>query len=141
MKQVGVVVSAEEDKAKVLLTRQSACGECKGCKLGSDDMEMEVEAFNSIDAKIGDRVEVDMENQNVLAAAFIAYTIPLIALFLGVFVGNMILGRAGMTKYKDIGSGIFGILLTIITYIIIRTKEKTLRSDKRFVPTITGISR
>jgi len=44
-----------------------------------------------------------------------------------------------MAEYKDLGSGLFGLLLTAITYSIIRSKEKSFKSNKKFVPTITGI--
>ncbi|HZJ76100.1 MAG TPA: SoxR reducing system RseC family protein [Oscillospiraceae bacterium] len=139
MKQNGIIVSIDKDRAKVVLKRQSSCGDCKACKLGRDDMNMEINAINSINAKIGDRVEIDMDYRNVLAAAFIAYALPLFALIGGVFIGNTVLGKIGMAQYREIGSGLCGLLFTAITFIIIRFKEKSFRLDKRFAPIITGI--
>ena len=139
MKQSGIIVSVDEDRARVMLRRQSFCGDCKACKLGRDDMNMEINAINSVNAKIGDRVEIDMDHRNVLVAAFIAYVLPLFALIGGIFIGNTVLGKIGMVEYREIGSGLFGLLLTAITFIIIKFKEKSFKSNKRFIPVITGI--
>lgn len=140
MKQCGVVISTDGDRAKVILQRQSACGDCQGCKLGSEDTKMEIDAINFIDAKIGDRVEINMEHQNVLAAAFIAYMVPFFALIGGIVAGNIILGKIGAVQYKEVGSGLFGLLLTAITFLAIRFKEKSFKSNESFVPVITGIT-
>ena len=139
MKQSGIIISVNDDRAKVMLQRQTACGDCKACKLGSEDAKIEVDAINSVNAKIGDHVEIDIEHQSFLSAAFIMYLLPLFALIGGIFIGNAILNMVGMTEYKDLGSGLFGLLLTAITYIIIRSKEKSFRSNKKFIPIITSI--
>lgn len=139
MKQSGIIISINEDKARVKLQRQSSCEGCQACKLGRADMNIEIDAINPVNAKIGDHVEVDMEHQNFLTAAFIVYAIPLVALIGGILIGNAILGKVGMTEYKDMGSGLFGLLLTVVTFIIIRSKEKSFKSSKKFVPVITGI--
>lgn len=140
MKQCGVIISTDGDRAKVMLQRQSSCGDCTGCKLGNEDTKMEVEAINPINAKIGDWVEIDMEHQNVLAAAFIAYAIPLIALIAGIVVGGILLDAIGLAQYKEIGAGLFGLLLTAITFLVIRSKESSFRENKTFVPIIVSIS-
>lgn len=139
MRQCGVVMSIDGDRAKVVMQRQSACGDCKGCRWGEDDSSMEIEAVNSINAKIGDHVEIDMEHQNVLFAAFIAYMIPLVALIAGVVLGSVLLEKIGLAQYKEVGSGIIGLASTAIAYLIIRLKEGSLKANKSFVPIITNI--
>ena len=139
MRQCGVVMSTDGDKAKVVMQRHSACGDCKGCRWGEEDSSMEIEAINSINAKIGDHVEIDMEHQNVLFAAFIAYMIPLIALITGVFIGNVLLDKIGLVEYKEVGVGMIGLAFTGISYAIIRLKENSFKLDKSFVPVITNI--
>lgn len=140
MRQCGVVMSTDGDKAKVVLQRHTACGDCQGCKMGNEDMSMEIEAMNSINAKIGDRVEIDMEHQNVLAAAFIAYMLPLFALIGGILIGSILLEKVGLVEYKEVGSGLLGLVLTAITFVAIRLKENSFKSNKKFVPVITGVS-
>lgn len=141
MRQSGTVISTRGSKAKVLLERQSACGDCKGCRWGDEDMSMEIEAINSANAKTGDRVEINMENQDVFKAAFIAYAIPLFALIIGVIIGSKILGIIGLQgEYKEIGSGIIGFVLTGVTYFGIKTREKTLKKNKNYIPVISEIS-
>lgn len=139
MKQSGIIVSVNENRAKVKLQRQTSCGDCKACKLGRTDINIEIDAINSVNAKIGDHVEIDMEHQSFLIAAFIVYALPLFALIGGILIGNAVLSKSGMIEYKDIGSGLFGLLLTAITFIVIRSREKSFKSNKKFVPIITGI--
>lgn len=140
MRQCGTVISTDKNKAKVLLQRQSACGDCKGCRWGDDDMSMELEAVNAVNAKEGDSVQIDMEHQDVLKAAFIAYVIPLITLIGGVIIGSMLLESIGLDKYKEIGSGLFGLLLTGISYLVIRSREKVIEKNKNYIPIIREIS-
>lgn len=103
-------------------------------------MSIEIEAINSIHAKIGDRVEVDMEHQNVLFAAFIAYVIPLVALLAGVVLGSLLLENIGMDAYKEVGAGMIGLVSTAVAYLIIRSKEGSFKSNKKLIPVITQIS-
>jgi len=140
MRQCGVIMSTDGDRAKVVMQRQSACGDCKGCRWGEDDASMEIEAINSINAKIGDRVEIDMEHQNVLAAAFIAYMIPLITLIAGVILGSVLLDKIGLVQYKEVGSSIIGLVLTGVCYAVIRSKESSFKANKSFIAVITGVS-
>lgn len=140
MKQCGVIISTQGDRARVMLQRQSSCGDCQGCKLGNENTKMEIEAINQVNAKTGDWVEIDMEHQNVLAAAFIAYALPLLALIAGIVVGSIVLDRIGLGQYKELGAGLLGLLLTAVTYLIIRLKEGSFRTNKAFVPIIIAIT-
>lgn len=139
MKQCGVVMSIEADRAKVVMQRHASCGDCNACNKGNEAMSMEIEAINSVNAKIGDKVEIDMENQNILAAAFIVYVIPLFTLIVGVVLGNILLERMGVLQYKEIGSALIGFILTFISFLIIKSKEGSIKNNKSFIPVITDI--
>lgn len=58
------------------------CGKCATTN-SAESKEILVEVDNTIGAKVGDHVEVSMDNMNVLKAAVMAYIIPLIALLVG----------------------------------------------------------
>lgn len=84
MNQQGYIVEIVDSvTAKLKLKRHFACASCGKCATTCEEKYIIVEADNTIGAKVGDRVEVNMETVNVLKAAFIAYTIPLLALLLG----------------------------------------------------------
>ncbi|AKL95191.1 positive regulator of sigma E, RseC/MucC [Clostridium aceticum] len=139
MKQCGVVTEVFDTTAKVLMQRHSSCGSCNACKMGQEDMKMEIEAINQVKAQVGQRVEVDMEGQNVLAAAFIVYIIPLFALLTGIVVGDSLLKLLGVNDYNEIFAAVIGFLFMAATFIGIRRKEKVIKSKRKYAPIITEI--
>ncbi|MBF4710768.1 SoxR reducing system RseC family protein, partial [Clostridioides difficile] len=92
-----------------------------------------------IGAKVGDHVEVSMDNMNVLKAAVMAYIIPLIALLVGTIGTYYILGAIGMTTGVEAISGLVGICLTIICYLYLKKNDKKFRDSREFIPVITRI--
>ena len=83
MNQQGYVIEiVDKNTAKLRMQKHSACASCGKCKdLSSESKEILVEVDNTIGAKIGDYVEVNMENINVLKATALAYLVPLAFLF------------------------------------------------------------
>lgn len=138
MKETGLVVGVHENNATVKIERRSACGSCKGCRLGtSDETFMNIEVSNEVGAMVGDIVEVDMETTNVLLAAFIMYGIPLIALLTGIFVSYGLSRLVGYTS--DAIHMLFGILTMIIAFFLIRRNEKNIKASAKFKPTVSGV--
>ena len=80
----GKVVQTQGDTLKVCFSRLEACDSCNMC--GSRD-----EATVSIkgQAQVGDRVEVEMPDAQVLKVSLLTYVIPLIGLLLGLWLGTM----------------------------------------------------
>jgi sigma-E factor negative regulatory protein RseC len=84
MEQQGYIVGIIDEKtAKLKMQRHSACASCGKCTTTSEKKDIVVEVDNSIGAKLGDRVAVNMESMNVLKAVGIAYIFPLIGLLIG----------------------------------------------------------
>lgn len=92
LKTQGVVVAVEGDYARVEYTPQSACGGCQsasGCgtsalsKLFSSTSSAPVTVINQLNAKVGDRVVLTLDESIVVRHAFMAYGLPLIGLFTG----------------------------------------------------------
>lgn len=91
-----------EDRAEVVVHRQSACGHdcasCGGCGPESA-ARVNVLADNEPGAVPGDTVRIESESQRVVGMAFSVYMVPLVLLFAGYFtaVGLLKLGEgAGM---------------------------------------------
>ncbi|QZY57042.1 SoxR reducing system RseC family protein [Crassaminicella profunda] len=102
-------------------------------------MEFKIVVFNKVAAQVGDKVEVNLETQNVLKAAFIAYVIPLIALIIGVGGGSFLLKKIGVVEHLEMYAMIIGFLLTAITYMTIRLHEGSFKKNKQYMPSISKI--
>ena len=111
MNQQGYIIEIVDDKtAKLKMQRHSACASCGKCQtLSSESKEILVEVDNSIGAKPGDHVEVNMENMNVLKATALAYLVPLIFLLVGTIVSYFMLDMIISTQ---------GIIVELISGII-----------------------
>lgn len=140
MNQHGYIVEIVDSvTAKLKLKRHSACASCGKCATTSEEKDIIVEVDNTIGAKVGDRVEVNMETVNVLKAAFIAYTIPLVALLLGTVGTFYFLKVTSITKNIEIISGLVGLIFTFTSFLILKKNDKKFRDSKEYIPIVTRI--
>lgn len=143
MNQQGYIIEIVDNKtAKLKMQRHSACASCGKCQtLSSESKEILVEVDNSIGAKPGDHVEVNMENMNVLKATALAYVVPLIFLLVGTIVSyfmlDMIISAQGIIV--ELISGIIGIMLMLLSYVILKKNDSKFRDSRKFIPVITKI--
>ena len=104
MNQQGYIIEIVDEKtAKLKMQRHSACTSCGKCQtLSSETKEILVEVDNTIGAKIGDHVEVNMDNMNVLKATALAYIVPLVFLMLGTIGSYFLLDKCNRsTRYRS----------------------------------------
>ncbi|SHJ50879.1 SoxR reducing system RseC family protein [Paramaledivibacter caminithermalis] len=139
MKREGKVIAVNEKNATVKLMRHSACGDCGACQMGKENMNIEIEALNTVGADIGDKVMVDMTTQDVLTAAFIAYGIPLIMLIIGIVGGKFILELLGMKENIELFAFVLGLVLMTITFFNIKKRDKKFKESKKYLSEITEI--
>ena len=133
MLEVGIVESVNEKRgtAKVVFDRKSACDKCRMCLTASGEkMKVYVEVKNTLDAKAGDKVGVQMSDRFVLRAAFIVYLIPVMLVGAGLAVfrkfSDLIL-LAVVAAGLVLGAGI-GIFL-----------DRLIRKKGTFAPVMTAI--
>lgn len=115
MKEAGLVLETTGDEAKVLFNRTSACGKCKACGMAAGQNQITVTAVNKLNAKEGDRVEVQFASRNALTTSAIAYLFPLGMLIVGLALGFLIpapMDQQVFAAILGIGftAGSFGIL-------------------------------
>ena len=84
---VGLVVGLNGNMAQIHFLRGKQCANCGAC-LTAGDNEMEIALPNSLGAKVGDRVVVDLLPKRVVQASLLAYAVPLVLLLLGVWIGS-----------------------------------------------------
>lgn len=137
MNREGKVLELKKDRAIVELMRHAACGDCGACHMGDENMQMKVEVLNEAGAEIGDIVEIDLETNNVLRAAFFVYVIPLVALVLGIVLGKYIFVSAG--SRTEAYSAILGVVLMAATFAGIKLNEKKFSSSKQYLSQIVKV--
>ena len=136
IEQGEVVELVGEKEAKVKVDRRSQCMGCphKGLCDPFGSNFMVIRAKNYINAKIGDKVEVQFSTEKRTKAILVLYIIPLILFFLGVVIGNFI----DPFKNKDLSSSILGIVFLLISFAGIYLYNKILvRQKPSLYPIIT----
>ena len=140
MEQQGYIVGIIDEKtAKLKMQRHSACASCGKCTTTSEKKDIVVEVDNSIGAKLGDRVVVNMESMNVLKAVGIAYIFPLISLLIGTIGTYYVLQLIENTKNIEVISSTVGIIIMVISFFILRKNDSKLRESRQYIPIITKI--
>ena len=140
MKQTGLVVGLDGEKAKIKMQRHTACGDCGACQVSKNQLTMLLDAENHVGAKTGDFVELDMETVDFLSAVVLIYVFPLIALIIGIFAGYYGILALGIKDIAAQGFGaVIGILAAALTYLVIKLKEDKLKDMKKYKPVITSI--
>jgi len=132
--EVGIVVEINGNKAKV---RASRHGDCENCGVCDGDNAIMLEVENSLSAKPGQKVAFVIPEANMLQAAFVVYILPLIALFVGAFIGWFIANQFGqpLIPFEIVG----GIIVFILSIIYVRLYDSAARKNHRMQPRITKI--
>ncbi len=140
MNQRGYVIElVDGTTAKIKMQKHSACAACGKCASSTDKKDIIVEVDNNIGAKVGDYVEVNMDSVNVIKAAAIVYIVPLIALLGGTIISYGIFNFIDIGMNKEVLSGFVGIVLTIISYLLIKSKDRKFRASRNYIPIITKV--
>ncbi|MBU3181600.1 SoxR reducing system RseC family protein [Clostridium psychrophilum] len=131
----GVIIEIIENNiAKIKVGRHNECKNCGACP---GDNSLVIEAKNPIGAKIGQRISFQMKDTNMLMAAFVVYIIPLVAVVVGVLVGQVIAKSFGYSvRGFQIGGGIVTFILSLINIIKF---EKFAHNNDKMQPVITQI--
>ncbi|MGI6706937.1 MAG: SoxR reducing system RseC family protein [Clostridia bacterium] len=134
MKEIGEVVGIKDDTAILRFERNSACEKCGACSMAGQDNRMLLKVHNNLKANIGDLVEVDLEVSKFLQASGIVYLIPLLTLLIGMGIGYYLLPELGLQGNREIFSGLCGILLTVLSFMMIKRFEPLWQKENRFSP-------
>ena len=126
---IGIVTAINGGDAQIRFLRGSACAHCGAC-LTVGESEMEIALPNTLGAKVGDRVSVDLSPKRVVQASLLAYAVPLVLLIGGVLLGSRIADWVGL---------LFGVAACGIGYLILRIIEKQSKNKTRFQPRMTRV--
>ncbi len=123
MIEQGEVIATDGGRARVRLPRNDSCRTCGLCLFAADGRGMILEAENPAGAGTGDRVEVELERRDPLAAASLLFGLPLLAMLVGAGAGWTLSGRLGFSP--DGGAVLLGAIFTAGTFVLVRRREIT----------------
>lgn len=133
MEQVGLVVEVKDDKAIVAVQRHDVCTKCGGCGVAvSGRGETHLEALNKVNANLGQTVKIYSDTSHILTASFMVYIVPLLALLLGLFIGQQLDGTAGGFRF-DI---LLGAAFLLLSYLLVRGYDRKVASRQLEVSVI-----
>ena len=132
MAEIGEVIQIENDNAVVVLERKEACAKCRACSAGMKSEEMLIRAENICSAKVGDKVEIALEETDFIKAVLIMYGFPFIMFMVGLLGGYYGCLNAGINNAELIGF-IAGLVLVAVSYGLIKSQENRWRSGN-YIP-------
>lgn len=124
----GIVEQIDGEQIKVLIMQQSACSECHAKSLCSvaDKKEKIIEVISSDPTlKVGDRVIIYGESSIGLQAVLLAFVIPLLLIFLALFIFQHFIEN-------ELMAGILSILVLVPYYLILFLSNKRLKNKFQF---------
>ncbi len=134
--ETGRVINIENDTAKVMIDKGESCkgcgiGKIGLCKPGGSGMIMEVK--NLLGAEMGDRVQIGIDKGLHRKGYFILYILPLLSLFLGTVIGQIINNIFEVSSFEVILGFMFLCLSLVFSLKKIHRLDKT---EKMFIKTI-----
>ena len=126
---VGLVVGLNGNMAQIHFLRGKQCANCGAC-LTAGENEMEIALPNSLGAKVGDRVVVDLSPKRVVQASLLAYAVPLAFLIAGVFIGGLVSDWFGL---------VLGVVACGLAYGILRLVDRRNQKHHSFQPRMERI--
>ncbi len=126
---LGRVVSLDGGDAVVRFTRSAMCAHCCGC-LAIGEKEMQLRVKNTLNARAGDTVEVNIEARSLVLASLLAYCVPLALLVGGLSIGSLV---------SDAVSALTGLACCAVGFLALRLLEPKLRAKHRFTPRMRAI--
>lgn len=132
--QEGIVIEVNGKMAKVKTSRHNDCANCGSCPGNSAAI---LDVRNPLGAKVGQKVIIELQEVNMLKAAFTVYMFPLMALLAGALAGGAFAAWAGTggTLFPVVGTlaALFGSMWYIRRY------DYSVRMDDKMQPVIVDI--
>lgn len=126
MKQTGHVLNVDKNKVEVEIKRISSCGGgCNTCGGSCDASSIVVSMENTVDAKVGDYVEINAKPKNIIKYALIVYMIPFFMLIIGITLGMGLFQYKNINNYETYGL-LIGLIFLIISFFIVKRIDRNI---------------
>jgi sigma-E factor negative regulatory protein RseC len=132
--QEGIIIETAGKMAKVKTSRHNDCANCGSCP-GNSAAVLDVR--NPVGAKVGQKVIIELQEVNMLKAAFTVYILPLLALLVGATTGGAFAAWAGTAETL---SRVLGAVIAFAGSIwYIRHYDYSVRMDDKMQPVVVHI--
>jgi positive regulator of sigma E activity len=131
MQETGKVIETTKHSARVLVQSCETCKTCSAsylCRPSGNDRIIEAE--NSIDARIGDEVCVEISTKIGFLALFLLFGLPVILGVIGLFIG---------AQHSDTRALMYGIVGVACGLFIAKIVNNTLSKNHKLLPRIIKI--
>jgi len=125
----GEVVSVEGDNCEIQLSIKGFCSgkhQCAAAVFGKgiSPERNKIRAKNSIHARVGEKVVVEILSPGFYRSLFFVFLFPLIALFGGILSGIQIAVWMGIPQKSDLCAGIGGVIFFSYSLLISRSVNR-----------------
>ena len=127
MIRTGKVVSAENGRVSVCFQRPEMCEKCGAC----GERHESLISFEA-DAQVGDLVQVDLPETQLLRTAAFTYLIPIAALLLGLWGGQTLF-------HSELGCALSAAGLLAISLLVVIRYDRRMRKDPNKTPRLITI--
>ena len=108
--------------AEVVVARGTACGSnCGNCESCMFQNEIKTLAKNSVNARQGEKVEIETVSSRIFGAAFLVYIVPFIAFFIGYAIAAV----SGLSEQLCMLVSIAAFLLAVAVVVVTQRRSKS----------------
>ncbi len=132
MTEKGKIIKINNNQATVRIDRKFACSSCGVCAFKPSDLYMDITIDNTLNAKNGDTVEVDITSGSIAKMSITAYLLPLVFAVLLLVVGVI----SAFPEWASI-SLFFGGL--VIGFFLVATIDRLVYRKKENMPKMVNI--
>ncbi len=136
MNETGIVIAVKDSRAEVRISASQACGSCGAC--GGDGTVLEG-VRNDAQARIGDRVTVEISEQGRLRGALIGFGLPLLGLLVGYVIGALVAARFLEPRAADGVGAAVALLSAASVFVHLRKVGDSMAGGDRYEPVVHAI--
>jgi len=135
-----VVVKTNGDIAVTRTRQKTSCASCAErdhCHASGNSKDMDVEASNLVNAKVGDVVVVSFDSRRLFLLAFFLYVFPILLMIIGALIGDHL--ATANNANPSVYAALFGFGFFFISIGIVKWKDHQARKTGKYRPEIIRI--
>ncbi len=129
MREIGKIISAEGNRAKVAIEKKAGCEKCGMCIFPKGSDTIVFDSVNNTDATVGDTVVMEMKNKGKLLAIILAFLVPILLIAGCVLIGTLVIKN-------EIIALVSSLISVALWYTILAIIDKKLRKLGKNCPII-----
>ncbi len=136
MRETGVVKSLSGKLAEITADTGTECKSCilnETCGQSTLGEGQIVYVINDVDAKIGDVIEFEYDEKELLKGTFIVYMVPFISTVVGLILGLILEKLLGveLVRLQNATTVLFSVIFLLTSVLIVRKIDRNIKSHSR----------